>query len=179
MENNVPEQNSTNHSRQRHYPPRNVQRSWREERRFPAENQQQDHAVPTTKTGSVPGQRDQQKTFKSFRDLAIWQRGISLVKTVYQATGAFPKDELYGLVSQMRRASASIPSNIAEGYRRKHAKEFQQFLNVALGSIGELETQVILAGELNYLSAEGKNRLLEELDHLVRMTISLCNKVQR
>ncbi len=177
MENNNSGQRTTHHSQRSHDPTRNAQPTWRGERRPLAEDQQQNREDLDVETVHAPGQNGSQKAFKSFRDLAIWQRGISLAKTIYQKTSAFPKDELDGLAAQMRRASVSIPSNIAEGYRRKHAKEFQQFLNVALGSIGELETQVILAGELNYLSAENKGRLLEELGHLVRMTISLCNKV--
>ena len=120
-----------------------------------------------------------QKAVKTFRDLAIWRKGLSLVKAIYQKTGSFPKDELYGLVSQMRRAAVSIPSNIAEGYRRRHAKEFQQFLNITLGSLGELETQILVSSELSYLTAENEGFLLEEIDHLTRMVISLSKKVER
>ncbi len=119
------------------------------------------------------------KPLKTFRDLTIWQKGILLVKSVYQKTASFPKEELYGLITQMRRAAVSVPSNIAEGYRRRHGKEFQQFLNVSLGSLGELETQIIIANDLNYLSSENSDFLLEEVDHLTRMVISLNNKVQR
>lgn len=116
---------------------------------------------------------------KSFKDLRIWQRSVLLAEQVYKKTECFPKAELYGLVSQMRRAAVSIPSNIAEGYRRKHAKEFQQFLNIALGSIGELETQVILAARFRYLSSEDQGGLSGELDSLVRMVVSLSKKIQR
>lgn len=130
-------------------------------------------------TASPQDESPSQKPVKTFRDLAIWQRGISLVKSIYQRTSSFPREELYGLVAQMRRAATSIPSNIAEGYRRRHGKEFQQFLNVSLGSLGELETQTIIANDLNYLSGENKDLLLEEIDHLTRMVISLNNKVQR
>ncbi|OGX13314.1 MAG: four helix bundle protein [Omnitrophica bacterium RIFOXYB12_FULL_50_7] len=98
---------------------------------------------------------------------------------IYQKTSAFPREEIYGLVAQMRRAAVSIPSNIAEGYRRRHAKEFQQFLNIALGSLGELETQIIVSSELNYFANENKSFLLEEVDHLTRMVISLNKKVDR
>jgi four helix bundle protein len=120
-----------------------------------------------------------QKEVKTFRDLAIWQKGISLVKEIYRKTGSFPKDEQYGLVTQMRRAAVSIPSNIAEGYRRRHSKEFQQFLNVALGSLGEIETQLVIANELGYSAKEYHDQLTEQVDHLIRMTINLSKKVDR
>ncbi|MFH0985459.1 MAG: four helix bundle protein [Candidatus Omnitrophota bacterium] len=119
------------------------------------------------------------KPMKSFRDLMIWQRSVLLAELIYQKTECFPKAERYGLVSQMRRAAVSIPSNIAEGYRRRHAKEFQQFLNIALGSIGELETQVVLATRFHYLSLEDQGGLSGELDSLVRTVVSLSKKIQR
>lgn len=119
------------------------------------------------------------KEVKSFKDLMIWQKGVLLTEGVYQKTESFPKAEIYGLVSQMRRASVSIPSNIAEGYRRHHAKEFQQFLNIALGSLGELETQIVLATRLRYLALEDGKTLLEQVDSLVRMIVSLSKKIQR
>ena len=171
MENNNLGRNSNNHQR-------NKQNLWNE-RKCPPQVNKQAHSSGQQSAVKSNGTQDSQKTYKTFRDLAIWQKGISLAKLIYEATNIFPKEELYGFVSQMRRAAVSIPSNIAEGYRRKHGKEFQQFLNAALGSMGELETQTILAGELNYLSAAHKTFLLDELDHLVRMTVSLCNKVQR
>lgn len=161
---------------QNHYLPHHEQRTWPREQPCVPKQNREEHGI---ETDSTPDSNKSQKAFKTFRDLAIWQKGILLVKSVYQKTSLFPKEELYGLVAQMRKAAVSIPSNIAEGYRRKHAKEFQQFLNVALGSIGELETQVILSKELNYLSEENFNYLAEALDHLVRMTVSLSQKVQR
>ncbi len=85
------------------------------------------------------------------RDLAAWQEAMGLAKRVYEATACFPKDELYGLVSQMRRSAVSIPSNIAEGAGRNSDKEFRQFLMIARGSLSELETQCLLAQEFGYL----------------------------
>ncbi len=82
---------------------------------------------------------------QSFKELTVWQKSIELVKEVYQATESFPKSELYGIVSQMRRSSVSIPSNIAEGYKRKNRKEYIQFLSIADGSSAELETQTIIS----------------------------------
>ena len=88
---------------------------------------------------------------KSFKDLRIWQEGIKLVKDIYKVTKDFPKEEVYSLSAQMRRAAISVPSNIAEGFRRQYKKEFRQFLNISLGSLAELETQLVIAGELGYL----------------------------
>ena len=114
---------------------------------------------------------------KTFRDLKVWQKGIELVKEVYSITKKFPSDELYGLISQMRRSAVSIPSNIAEGFRRKYAKEHKQFLNIALGSCAELETQVVIARDLNYLNTEQESVLLELIDHICAMAVSLNNKI--
>ncbi len=85
---------------------------------------------------------------KSYRDLEVWKKSIDLVKDIYAFTQKFPKEEVYGLVSQMRRSAISISSNIAEGKTRQHVNEYVQFLYVALGSCAELETQVIIAGKL-------------------------------
>ena len=93
------------------------------------------------------------------KDLEIWKLGIELVEKVYEMTSEFPKEEVYGLTNQMRRAAVSIPSNISEGAARNSKKEFIQFLYVALGSLAELETQAIISEKLNYL----KNHPLMEL----------------
>ncbi len=94
---------------------------------------------------------------QSFRDLEIWKRGIELVKTIYDISASFPHSEIYGLTSQIRRAAISIPSNIAEGQIRRHRSEFKQFLHISLGSLAELETQLIISSELGYV----KNDVLE------------------
>ena len=101
------------------------------------------------------------KPIKSYRDLEIWQEGIRLVNTIYKLTSTFPKDESYGLISQMRRAAVSVPVNIAEGYARNHRAELRQFLYVALGSLAELETLSIVACQLSYLSQACLSRELE------------------
>ncbi len=97
-------------------------------------------------------------TLKSHKDLIVWQKSIILVKEVYILTGFLPHDEIYGLVSQMRRAAIFIPSNIAEGYARKNLKEYLQFLRVSYGSGAELETQLMLSKDLhkniNHATAE-------------------------
>ena len=116
-------------------------------------------------------------TINSFKDLRIWQLGMDIVTSVYSITRSFPKDELYGLTSQMRRCSVSIPSNIAEGFLRKHDKEYHQFLRIALGSSGELETQVEIACKLELLNTKTRDELLEQIDHTRRMILNLIKKL--
>lgn len=118
-----------------------------------------------------------ERKIRSYRDLDIWSKGIGIVKDVYKSTERFPKQETYGLSSQMRRAAVSIPSNIAEGFRRYHNKEYKQFLYIALGSCAELETQITIAKELKYMTVNEEAILLEKLDHLCRMTSSLIKKL--
>jgi four helix bundle protein len=114
---------------------------------------------------------------KTYRDLDIWNAGIGLVKGIYKLTGKFPKYEMYGLVSQMRRSAISIPSNVAEGFRRYHNKEYRQFLYVSLGSCAELETQLTIAKELQYIQESQEAELLEKLDHICRMITNLLKKL--
>ncbi len=108
---------------------------------------------------------------KTHKDLDVWKSGIGLVKNVYENTRKFPDDERYGLSSQMRRAAVSIPSNIAEGAGRGSKKEFVHFLYISLGSLSELETQVIVAGELDYINDITK--LLEKVEILRRKLLNL------
>ena len=114
---------------------------------------------------------------KTYRDLDIWNAGIQLVKAIYEITENFPKHEIYGLTSQMRRAGVSIPSNIAEGFRRYHNKEYRQFLYTSLGSCAELETQITISKELNYISKEKETSLLDKTDHISRMMTNLIKKL--
>jgi four helix bundle protein len=118
-----------------------------------------------------------EKGIRSFRDLDIWQKGIILVKDVYKETQNFPKEEICGLTSQMRRAAISTPSNIAEGHIRQHRPEFKQFPSVALGSLAELETQIIISRELGYISAEISERLIGQITSLSKMIRSLIKKL--
>ncbi len=104
------------------------------------------------------------------KDLEIWKQGIELVVRIYQTTQAFPKDEEYGLKSQMRRAAVSYPSNIAEGAARASRRGYTQFLRVSLGSLSELETQVVIADRLGYFKG---TPLLEEVEALRRKTLNL------
>lgn len=102
---------------------------------------------------------------------------MEIVKNVYVTTNTFPKQELYGLSSQMRRSSVSIPSNIAEGFNRLHNKEYKQFLYIALGSCAELETLIEIAAELKYMNEQMKAALLDKIDHESRMLNNLIKKV--
>ncbi len=114
---------------------------------------------------------------QNFKELRIWQKGMEVVKDVYKETKSFPKDERYGLTSQMRRSAVSIPSNIAEGYKRFHNKEYKQFLHIALGSCAELETQLIISEDLGYVKKKENEAICEKLDHLSRMTRILMRKL--
>lgn len=113
---------------------------------------------------------------QNFKQLRIWQKGIDVVKDVYRLSKDFPREELYGLTTQMRRAAVSIPSNIAEGFKRNHKNEYRQFLHFALGSAAELETQLIIAQELGFLKKEKLSDSLNDLDYLGRMISLLLNK---
>ncbi|MGB2986113.1 MAG: four helix bundle protein [Phycisphaerae bacterium] len=114
---------------------------------------------------------------KNFRDLEVWQLGKKIVLRVYMMTRMFPREEQYGLISQMRRAAVSIPSNIAEGFNRYNNKEYRQFLYIRLGSCAELETQVELSCDLEYLDEAVQNELLEQLDFESRMLRNLIKKL--
>ena len=101
-------------------------------------------------------------SISSYKDLLIWKKGIALVVKVYQLTKAFPPEELYALTSQIKRASVSIPSNIAEGYGRNTDKSFSHFIDISRGSLCELETQLIIAKELGFIvNFELYNEILE------------------
>lgn len=117
-----------------------------------------------------------EQKIQNFKDLKIWQKGMEIVKDVYRLTETFPSKEIYGLVSQMRRASISLPSNIAEGFKRYHNKEFKQFLHIMLGSAAELETQLLIAQELEYVKEEQVSEICLKLDYLSRMTTTLMRK---
>jgi len=106
---------------------------------------------------------------KSFHELVAWQKAMDLTETVYRETATFPRAEIYGLTSQMRRASVSIPSNIAEGQARNTRGEFVQFLGHAAGSLAELETQATLARRLSFLSPDSYERISRQIDEVGRL----------
>lgn len=101
---------------------------------------------------------------KSYKDLSVWQSGVQLVTEVYRVTAGFPKSESFGLSNQIQRSAVSIPSNIAEGHARASDKEFNHFLSIALGSLAELETQLVIAENLDYAASEAIQVLLQACD---------------
>ena len=112
---------------------------------------------------------------KSYRELIAWQKSMDLVQTVYESVRAFPKEEIYGLTSQLKRAVVSVPSNIAEGQGRKSTREFQHHLSIAYGSLMEVETQILIAARLGYLNSEEADRIAEQTAELGRVINGLSN----
>ena len=104
---------------------------------------------------------------KTHKDLDVWKESMTLAKEVYKLTKSFPQEETYGLASQMKRAAVSIPSNIAEGAARNSSKEFIQFLYMSLGSLAELETQLLLSRELGFLKNEELNGSVEQIRRML------------
>ena len=118
-----------------------------------------------------------EKKAQNYKDLVVWQKGIALAKAIYQLTSKFPAEEKFGLVSQMRRAAVSIPSNIAEGQARHTTGEFIQFISHAEGSTAELETQLILSIELGFVAKEHARPHFVLLDEIRRMLNGLRRKL--
>jgi len=114
---------------------------------------------------------------RTHKDLEVWKQAMDLVDAIYRITQRFPRDELYGLVTQMRRAAVSIPSNVAEGAARSGKKEFKQFLRVSLGSLAELETQVLISRKLNYMDRE--EALLERIETVRRLLLGLVRHLKK
>ena len=123
--------------------------------------------------------RDNKTTekIKRFQDLKIWQKGIRLVEQIYNTSKSFPKEEIYGLQSQIRRSAVSIPSNIAEGFARFHNKEYRNFLYIALGSCAELTTQIIIATRLKYIEQTRADGIISLIEQISKMTMSLIKKL--
>jgi len=114
-----------------------------------------------------------ENTINSYKDLIVWQKSMELVVEIYKLTDLFPKTELYGIISQMRRCSISMPSNIAEGRRRGSRKDYRQFLIIAYGSGAELETQIEISKRLNYCS----HKECEKIDQLILEVMRILNKI--
>jgi four helix bundle protein len=110
-------------------------------------------------------------------NLEAWKEAMTLVKATYKVTQTFPQEETFGLVSQMRRTAVSVPSNVAEGAARTGPKEFAQFLNIARGSLSELETQLLIAVDLGYL--DGNNEIFNVLDKVSRLITGLHKRVSK
>ena len=115
---------------------------------------------------------------QSYRDLIAWQKGIELVAPIYRVTQTFPKEEIYGLTSQLRRAAVSVPSNIAEGQGRKSKPEFRHFLHNAAGSLMEVETQVTIGAVLGYLRGDEETELLSRTNELGRISNGLIASME-
>jgi four helix bundle protein len=116
---------------------------------------------------------------KTHHDLDVWKKSITLVTDIYRVTESCPKSELYGLTSQIRRCAVSVPSNISEGAARTSTKEFSYFLSITLGSISELETQLIISNNLEYLPKTDFDYLIENLRIIRKMTVGLKNPFQK
>jgi four helix bundle protein len=114
-----------------------------------------------------------------YKELKLWQKSIDLVTQVYLLTRSFPQGEKFGLVSQINRSAVSIPSNIAEGAGRNSDKEFIQFLSIAQASSYELETQLIISKNLNYLTIEELNHLSEQIEEVQKMNYSIQLKFKQ
>ena len=115
---------------------------------------------------------------QSFKDLLVWQKALTLSVLCYQLTKAFPKDEMYGMTAQIRRASVSVPANIAEGHGREHTRSFIQFLRVAQGSLKELETHLMLAEQVNLAPAAALAPAYAMTDEIGRMLRALIRSLQ-
>ncbi|MCF7911909.1 MAG: four helix bundle protein [Candidatus Cloacimonetes bacterium] len=113
------------------------------------------------------------------KDLDAWKVSITLVKEIYLITRKLPKDELYGLISQIRRCAVSIPSNIAEGAARNSNKEYIRFLNISAGSLAELDTQLIISNELGYINKESYNNFAEQISRISRLIQGLIKYLNR
>jgi four helix bundle protein len=116
---------------------------------------------------------------KSHKDLKVWKDGIQLVKAVYLTTSGYPKEEMYGLTAQMRRAAVSVVSNIAEGAARQGNKEFIQFLYIALGSASELDTQIEVSGEIGFGDGQELHELQKNLETISKMIQGLIRSVKQ
>ena len=118
------------------------------------------------------------QTINSYKDLKVWQQAIELAVHCYRSTDGFPKGEAYGLTAQIRRAATSVAANIAEGHGRESTASFIQFLRIAQGSLKELETHMIIAGRVDFLSGQQFQSLMEQCDEIGRMIRALIRSLQ-
>jgi four helix bundle protein len=113
-----------------------------------------------------------------YRDLIVWQRAVEVVEATYRLTEKLPRSEIFGLTSQMRRAAVSIPSNIAEGFTRKHKTEHAQFLRIAFGSGAELETQILLCEKLGFTKTDATMTVRAKLEETMKMLNKLLSSLE-
>jgi four helix bundle protein len=118
------------------------------------------------------------RMLRNFKDLKVWQKSYQLCLEIYRVTRKFPKEEIYTLISQIRRSALSIPSNIAEGYGRKTTPEYIHSLYIAYGSICELETQLLLSGDLGYIETANMKKLEDDLGAVERMLKALIKSLE-
>ncbi len=116
---------------------------------------------------------------RSYRDLVVWRKSMDLAERIYSCTRSFPGEEKYGMTSQMRRAGASVPTNIAEGQARNNVGEFRQFLGIAGGSVAELETWILLCVRLGYLDSVGSEKLLADCAEIRKLLTGLKNSLRQ
>lgn len=114
---------------------------------------------------------------KTYKDLLVWKRSVDLATQIYRITDKFPKTEIYGITSQMRRSVVSVSSNIAEGRNRGTRKEYTQFLRISLGSLAELETQIEIAKNLNFINLSEYTQLISETGEIGRMLRAIIKKL--
>ena len=115
---------------------------------------------------------------RSYKELNVWQKSYKLCLHIYKVTKRFPKDEMYGLTSQIRRSAVSIPSNIAEGYGRKTTLEYVRFLYIAYGSVCELETQTMISGDLGYVGKKRLQEIRQEIGDVERMLKAMIKSLE-
>ncbi|MEN8929389.1 MAG: four helix bundle protein [Flavobacteriales bacterium] len=114
----------------------------------------------------------------NYKELKIWVKGIDLAESIYKTVSEFPDSEKYGIISQLKRASISISSNIAEGASRKSQKEFSHFLSISLGSLFEIETQLVIANRIKYINDETLKELIEQINELIKMIIGFKRQLK-
>ncbi len=112
---------------------------------------------------------------QSYKDLKVWQKSVDLVTEIYSITKAFPKEEMYGIVSQLRRAAASVPANISEGAVRNSEKEYVRFLYISQGSLAELDTFILISKNLGYVNEEKCDELINRMEEIKKMLYGLIN----
>ncbi len=120
----------------------------------------------------------EKQTVTTYKDLVVWQKGIELVNEIYVVTRIFPKEEMFGLTNQLRRAAISIPANIAEGWGRSSTKNYVQFIKISLGSLFELETLIIIAKDQNYLEEQIMNKISVEITEIGKMLNKLIRNLE-
>jgi four helix bundle protein len=120
-----------------------------------------------------------EQKIKNYRDLIVWQKSMDLVEQIYVLSSDFPTTETYGLTSQIKRAAVSVPSNIAEGSSKKSTKEYIRFLNISYGSLAEIETQILIASRLKFITEDAKDSVLDKTTEIAKILSWLINSLKR